>query len=65
MAEYVRHSSLRTSAGTLAGSTMPGPRTATEIAATNVGAEGLELSRSDAAQHASASTWVKARAEAE
>lgn len=63
--EYVRQSSLRTSAGTLTGSTIPGPRTAGEMAATNVGEEGLEFSRSEAAQHASAWTWVKTRAEAE
>ena len=63
--EYVRQASLRTSAGTLAGSTTPGPRTAAEIAATNVGVGGLEFSRSEAAQQASASTWVKTRPETE
>ena len=63
--EQVRQSSLRTSAGTLTGNTMPGPSTATEMAETNVGVEGLEFSPSEAAQQASASAWVTTRTDPE
>ena len=54
----VRQPSLRTRAGTLSGSTIPGPDEAGETAA-NVGVEGLESSPSDHAQQLSASAWVR------
>ena len=57
----VRHASLRTSAGTLAGRTVPSPRTAAVMAATNVGLDWLEFSRSDDAQQLSACAWVRTR----
>ena len=50
----VRHASLRTRAGTLAGRTTPTPRTAAVMAVTNVGLDWLEFSRSEDAQQLSA-----------
>jgi hypothetical protein len=47
----------------LAGMTTPVPRTALEIAATNVGLDWLEFSRSDEAQQLSACTCVMTRPE--
>ncbi len=57
----VRQPSLRTRAGTLGGRTIAVPRTALVIAATNVGLDGLEFSRSDDAQQLSACAWVTTR----
>ena len=61
--ETVRQSSLRTSAGTVIGTTVAWPRTAIEIAFANVGADGLDGSGSEEAQQLSASACVKTRAE--
>jgi hypothetical protein len=63
MGTVVRHPSLRTRAGTLAGMTIPVPRTALVIAATNAGFGWLEFSRSDDAQQLSASSCVTTRLE--
>ena len=57
----VRHPSLRTRAGTLAGRTVPAPRTAAVIAATNVGLDWLEVLPSDDAQQLSAWACVGTR----
>ena len=57
----VRHPSLRTRAGMLAGSTIPSPRTATVVAATTVGLDWLELLPSADAQQLSASVCVRTR----
>ena len=61
----VRQPSLRTRAGTVAGRATPVPRTALEIAATNVGLDWLELSCSAEAQQLSACAWLMARADSE
>ena len=61
----VRQPSLRTRAGTVAGRTIPVPRTALEIAATNVGLDWLEFSCSADAQQLSAWAWLIPRAELE
>ena len=54
----VRQWSLRTSAGTLAGNTTPGPIMARETATTKVDVGGLDCSGVDAAQQLSASPCV-------
>ena len=59
----VRQRSLKTSAGTMAGRAIPGPRTALEIVATNFGLGWLEFSRSDAAQQLSACACVRTRSD--
>ena len=61
----VRHASLRTRAGTLAGRTIPTPRTAAVMAATNEEFDWLEFSRSDNAQQLSACACVRTRADPE
>ena len=57
----VRHASLRTRAGTLAGRTIPAPRTAAVMAATDVGLDWLEFLPADDAQQLSASACVRTR----
>ena len=61
----VRHASLRTRAGTLAGRTLPTPRTAAVMAVTNEGLDWLEFSRSDDAQQLSACACVRSRSDPE
>ena len=61
----VRQPSLRTRAGTVAGRAIPVPRTALEMAATNVGFDWLEFSCSADAQQLSACAWLITRAELE
>ena len=61
----VRQPSLRTRAGTVAGRAMPVPRTALEMAATNVGFDWLELSCSADAQQLSACAWLITRCDPE
>ena len=61
----VRQPSLRTRAGTVAGRTIPVPRTALETAATNVGLDWLEFSCSVDAQQLSACACVMTRGDAE
>jgi hypothetical protein len=61
----VRHPSLRTRAGTLTGRTVPAPRTATVMAATNVRSDWWEVLLSDDAQQLSACACVKTRADPE
>ena len=61
----VRHSSLTTRAGTLAGRTIPAPRTGALMAATNVGLNWLELLPSDNAQQLSAWACVRTRPDPE
>ena len=57
--------SLRTRAGTLAGRTIPAPRTVAVMAGTNVGLDWLEFSPSDNAQQLSASACVSTRSNPE
>ena len=54
----VRQPSLRTRAGTGAGRAIPVPKTALEMAATNVGLDWLEFLCSEDAQQLSACTWL-------
>ena len=61
----VRQPSLRTRAGTVAGRAIPVPRTALEMAATNVGLDWLEFSCSADAQQLSACAWLRARCDPE
>ena len=61
----VRQASLRTRAGTSAGRTIPTPRTAAVMAATNDGLGWLEFSRSDDAQQLSACACVRTRSDPE
>ena len=61
----VRQPSLRTRAGTVAGRTIPVPRTALEMAATNEGLDWLEFSCSADAQQLSACAWLMTRGDAE
>jgi hypothetical protein len=61
----VRHASLRTRAGTLAGRTTPTPRTAAVIPVTNEGLDWLEFWPSADAQQLSACAWVRTRADPE
>jgi hypothetical protein len=61
----VRQPSLRTRAGTVAGRATPVPRTALEMAATNVGLDWLEFSCSADAQQVSACAWLMTRADPE
>src|SRR6186713_531570 len=59
----VRHASLSTRAGTLAGRTTPTPSTAAVIAVTNEGLDWLEFWPSADAQQLSASACVRTRAD--
>ena len=61
----VRHASLRTRAGTLAGRTTPTPSTAAVMAVTNEGLDWLECWPSDDAQQLSAWTCVRTRPDPE
>ena len=61
----VRHASLRTRAGTLAGRTTPTPSTAAVIAVTNEGLDWLEFWPSDDAQQLSACACVRTRSDPE
>jgi hypothetical protein len=61
----VRHASLRTRAGTLAGTTIPAPSTAAVMAAPNAGLDWLEFSRSEDAQQLSACACVSVRCDPE
>jgi hypothetical protein len=61
----VRLALLRTRAGTLAGRTIPTPRTAAVMAVTSEGLDGLEFSRSDDAQQLSACACVSTRSDPE
>lgn len=61
----VRQPSLRTRAGTVAGRAMPVPRTALEMAATNVGLDWLEFLCSADAQQLSACAWLMTRCDSE
>lgn len=61
----VRQPSLRTRAGTGAGRAIPVPRTALEMAATNVGLDWLEFLCSADAQQLSACAWLMTRPDAE
>ena len=61
----VRQASLRTRAGTVAGRATPVPRTALEMAATNVGLDWLEFLCSEDAQQLSACAWLMARCDPE
>lgn len=61
----VRHASLRTRAGTLAGRTTPTPSTAAVMAVTNEGLDWLEFWPSAAAQQLSACACVRTRSDSE
>ena len=61
----VRQPSLRTRAGTITGRAIPVPKTALEMAATNVGLDWLEFSCSADAQQLSACAWLMTRGDAE
>ena len=61
----VRQLSLRTRAGTVAGRATPVPRTALEMAATNVESDWLEFLCSADAQQLSACAWLMTRADPE
>ena len=61
----VRHASLRTRAGTLAGRTTPTPSTAAVMAVTNEGLDGLEFWPSADAQQLSACNCVGTRLDPE
>lgn len=61
----VRQPSLRTRAGAVAGRAIPVPRTALEMAATNVRLDWLEVSCSEDAQQVSACAWLMTRPDPE
>ena len=61
----VRQPSLRTRAGTAAGRAIPVPKTALEMAATNVGLDWLEFLCSEDAQQLSACAWLTTRSDPE
>ena len=65
MGKAVRQLLLTSKAGALGGRTMPDPRTALENAATSVGFEVLDCSRSEDAQQLSACACVSSRPETE